>query len=361
MPENIVADNENAPQQVVINSKTSGRIRRKKINGRDHLMTSMMPIAGDTVMNKILYPLEEVSNSFRQLDNLPAPAGHPVVDGVMVPASSPLGVNAHNIGGFVKRPRMEGVRVVVDFLLDVKVAQNSDDGKRTIERLENNERLEVSTGLFMHLDEGAGVGDGGMEYNHVGRDYQFDHVAVLLDEPAAGRHAGTEIVYNKAEEKILFCSVADEEEENNDEGTDMTTEEMVAALNQEGHTVLPPNDSRLTRLEISDAEYAAFNAHKQEKAEALNVLRAKAGEILGRNAEELSDWPEDAIQAVVNQAEAAAESIATAASHEDDSSDEGEGEEPKPMRNALRAGNGGMVATNNDGGVAAIHKEIEGS
>ena len=55
---------------ITVNTKTSGKFRKQKINGRDHIVTDIMPIRGDTSMNKILYPNDEVQKSFTQLKSL---------------------------------------------------------------------------------------------------------------------------------------------------------------------------------------------------------------------------------------------------------------------------------------------------
>ncbi len=91
---------------ISINSHTSGKFRREMINNRSHLITSMMPIRGDISMNGILYPNKEVKASFQQLHDLPAPNGHPIINGVHVRAFKQASMNAFNVGGFVRNPKM---------------------------------------------------------------------------------------------------------------------------------------------------------------------------------------------------------------------------------------------------------------
>jgi len=191
------------PRKVIINSKTSGRFSREVIDGRSHIVTTMMPIRGDIAMNEIFYSDTEVENSFMQLNMLPAPNGHPKVNGVNVPAFHPVANNKHNIGGFLRNPRKKGKRVFVDFLLDEEVANKSDKGKEVIRRIENNERIGVSTGLgIKRVINKTGNDDFGEKYTKEGFDFIFDHVAILLDEEAAGKHAGTELVLNEKGEEI---------------------------------------------------------------------------------------------------------------------------------------------------------------
>lgn len=193
--------------KAVINSRTSGKFRRVKANGRDHIVTNMRPIVGDSVMNRIFYPDDEVHRSFEQLNNLPAPAGHPEVEGRRVSAYDPMAVNAHNIGGFVRKPTKSGRYVNAEFWLDEETAGASEAGRETKRRIEAGESVGVSTGLELRLVAGNGVAPDGERYTAVGRDYKFDHVAVLLTAPAAGAHVGTALITNAEGEEVAVGNV----------------------------------------------------------------------------------------------------------------------------------------------------------
>lgn len=198
-------------QKILINSRTSGKYAREVIEGRSHLVTTMMPIRGDITMNNIFYSNAAVDESFMQLNMLPAPHGHPVVNGIKVPAFHPIANNKHNIGGFLRNPRKKGKRVYVDFLLDETVASNSDEGKETIRRIEAGEKIGVSTGLTAtSLTNSVGEDDFGKPYEHKIGGIQFDHVAILLNEVAAGEHAGTELILNEKGEEISVVEMAPE-------------------------------------------------------------------------------------------------------------------------------------------------------
>jgi len=197
--------------KLLINSRTSGKYHREVIDGRSHIVTQMMPIRGNTTMNGIYYPDKDVESSFMQLNMLPAPSGHPSVNGVSVLASHPVANNKQNIGGFMRNPRKKGKRVFVDFMLDEEIANNSDDGKEAIRRIEAGEKIGVSTGLGLTAINKTGSDDFGVKYSRVGGGFTFDHVAILLNETAAGEHAGTELITNSEEcEVMVFNSESDE-------------------------------------------------------------------------------------------------------------------------------------------------------
>lgn len=189
--------------KITINSKTAGKFKKQFLNNREHIVTEMIPIVGDSVMNGGLYPFDEIKNSYLQIDNLPAPNGHPKVDGELVSAFHPLAVNAFNIGGFVRNPRLDSKRVINEFWLDTEIANQSDDGKELIRRIENGEEVGVSTGLTVRQENKDGDG-----YNWVARDLKFDHVAILLNEKAAGAHVGTKLTVNSSDLIISQVSFA---------------------------------------------------------------------------------------------------------------------------------------------------------
>lgn len=189
--------------KVLVNTRTSGKFHREVIDGRSHLVTIMMPIRGDITMNRKHYPDKHVTSSFMQLNMLPAPNGHPTVNGIAVPAFHPVANNKHNMGGFLRNPRKKGKRVFVDFMLDEEVANKSEEGKETIRRIEAGEKIGVSTGLTIDMViNKKGKDDFGKEFDQEVSGFNFDHVAILLNEAAAGDHAGTELVLNEAGEDI---------------------------------------------------------------------------------------------------------------------------------------------------------------
>jgi hypothetical protein len=157
----------------------------------------MLPIRGDIAMNRILYPDDEVQNSYTQLNNILAPNGHPSINGVGVSAYHPVAINTHNYGGFIRNPSKKGKRVFTDLVINEELAGKSVDGKETVRRIEAGEKIGVSTGLTIaNVERTSGVDDFGKPYDMIGRGFQFDHVATLLNEEAAGAHAGTEVIVN---------------------------------------------------------------------------------------------------------------------------------------------------------------------
>lgn len=193
--------------KIAINSKTTGKFEKKFLNNREHIVTSMCSIVGNSVMNDGLYPLIEVKNSYQQLHFLPAPCGHPKIGNELISAFHPLATNAFNIGGMIRNPKMEGNNVINEFWLDIEIANQSEDGKELIKRIENGEEVGVSTGLSVDQEMKVGNQDG-FDYTWIANNLNFDHVAILLNEEAAGAHVGTKLVNSTGDNvQVVNCAV----------------------------------------------------------------------------------------------------------------------------------------------------------
>ena len=228
---------------ISINSRTTGKFRRETLNGRSHIVTSMMPIRGNTAMNGLFYPLDEVKKSFMQLNKLPAPNGHPKVNGVHISAFDPIAMNAHNVGAFIRNPKMKGKEVYTDVLIDETVANLSDDGREIIKRIEEGGQIGVSTGLAINqVSDESGTDELGASYSKTGYGFNFDHVAILLNEKPAGAHAGTEMILNtdNPDEPIFVVNVA-------------TGTESVISINLDGDNKVTPEQIKELITQVNES------------------------------------------------------------------------------------------------------------
>ena len=219
---------------ISINSTTNGKYKKVSVNGRPHLQTTMMPIRGDTAMNGIFYPNGSVKESFMQLNKLPAPNGHPKVNGVHISAFDPVAMNAHNVGAFIRNPKMKGKKVFADVLIDLTVANTTDDGKEIVNRIETGGKLGVSTGLAIaQVANESGTDDLGADYTRVGTGFTFDHVAILLNEAAAGEHAGTEMILNTEDkDDPIFVVNLKQSEQDFKALNELTSDEIYGGLRE---------------------------------------------------------------------------------------------------------------------------------
>ncbi len=190
----------------VANSKAAKTIRR---NGRDLMIVPSATLPDDVVMNGIKYPADEIEKSFHTLERAPAPLGHPMVNGSFVSARDPEGINIGWIGAWNENVRRENGRVFLDKVIDVEVANRTEDGKRLLEAINAGKPIHTSTGVLADLME---TGEDEPKYSVC--NMFFDHDAILLDEEgAATPDQGVGMLVNGKQIEVINSSLTDMWEE----------------------------------------------------------------------------------------------------------------------------------------------------
>lgn len=169
----------------------SANISTETIDGDEHIVIrGVVPVVDDVVMNGGLYPAEEINKSYKTLEGNQMPLGHPKIGGDYVSANNPRAVNQFHVGAWAENVRKDGDRVVMDMKINKRFASATDNGKRVLERIEGlstnaeGDPIHVSTGLLLSREQNSGKSKE-KPYSWVARNMQFDHVAILLDEPGA--------------------------------------------------------------------------------------------------------------------------------------------------------------------------------
>tara|TARA_Y100000593_G_scaffold94179_2_gene192063 strand:- start:280 stop:1602 length:1323 start_codon:yes stop_codon:yes gene_type:complete len=184
--------------QIRVNIKhrvSNAAIKPDVRNGRDVLVVPSAVAKFNTVLNGILYPEDELKNSYLGINETTAPLGHPVINNQHVSARSPVAINQFHIGAHNENARIEGDRILADMILDVEYAKRHPDGQRLLDAINSGKPISTSTGLYMEREDAPE----GAEYNYIGRNYSWDHVAVLLDEePAIDTSSGVGLMVNSA-------------------------------------------------------------------------------------------------------------------------------------------------------------------
>lgn len=201
-----------AGDQVRVNIRTlanTAAIRREKRNGRDVIIVPSATLPDDVVMNDILYPAAEIAKSFKSLERTPAPLGHPSVNGKFLSARDPEGLNQGWIGAWNENVRQEGGRVLLDKVIDIERANQSEGGKRVLAAIEAGDAVHTSTGLLAIMD----AANGDVSHKFTARDIEFDHDAILLDEEgAATPEQGVGMMVNSAGKEIQVVNSVFQEE-----------------------------------------------------------------------------------------------------------------------------------------------------
>lgn len=170
----------------------ASNISTTTINGQEHyVIRGAVPIVDDIVMNGGLYPAEEINNSYQTMERKLMPIGHPMVNGKYVSANDPQAVNDYYAGAWAQNVSKAKDKVVMDVYVNKSVADTKPDGKRLIQLLDdmitgnNADPIHVSTGLLLNKEQKTGESKQ-KKYSWVAHNMQFDHIAILLDEPGAG-------------------------------------------------------------------------------------------------------------------------------------------------------------------------------
>ncbi|NPE52403.1 DUF2213 domain-containing protein [Dickeya dadantii] len=170
----------------------ASNISTKTIDGQEHyVIRGAVPIVDDIVMNGGLYSAEEINNSYQTMEGKLMPLSHPKVDGNYVSANDPRAINKFYAGAWAQNVGKSGDQVVMDAYINKAVAETKPDGKRLINRLDemiagtNVDPIHLSTGLLTNKEKKSGESKG-KKHTWIARNMQFDHIAILLDEPGAG-------------------------------------------------------------------------------------------------------------------------------------------------------------------------------
>lgn len=218
----VLIANRSSGEQVRINVRSAvnaAKIRREKLNGRDVIIVPSATLPDDVVMNgsfgPVLYPADEIAKSFMGLERTPAPLGHPTINGRFVSARDPEGLNIGWIGAFNTNVRREKGkdgkhRVLLDKVIDVERASESEGGRRVLEAIEKGDPIHTSTGMLAVME----AANGDVDYKHIAREIEWDHDAILLDEQgAATPEQGVGMLVNaqgeQVELKVINSSLED--------------------------------------------------------------------------------------------------------------------------------------------------------
>lgn len=240
------------------NSKAA---RTEVRNGRDLIIVPSATLPDDVVMNGLKYPAEEIEKSYASLERTPAPFGHPMVNGQFVSATDPEGLNIGYIGAWNEKVKRENGRVFMDKVIDVEIANRSEDGRAVLNAIEKGEPIHTSTGLYCNIVEEDGV--------ETAINMFFDHDAILLNEEgAATPEQGVGMMVNKAltrkgEEVEVINSYY---EDATDRQWDWATEEVARAMEMELKLPLLEQIKAALKGMISGRDTTATNESDEEMA-----------------------------------------------------------------------------------------------
>lgn len=183
----------------VINTKG---IKEETRNGRKVIIVPSATLPDDVIMNRIKYPGDEIGKSFKSLERTPAPHGHPRANGKYISARDPEGLNIGYIGAWNENVTRDKGRVFMDKIVDVEVANRTQDGRNVLAAIAQGDPIHTSTGLLCDLEKADDP-----EYDYIARNMAFDHDAILLNEEgAATPEQGVGMMVNGEEIRVINSS-----------------------------------------------------------------------------------------------------------------------------------------------------------
>lgn len=250
----------------------NSKIRREMHNGREHIVVPSYTLPDDVVMNGGLYPKSEIEKSYRSLEGTLAPLGHPQVNGEYVPAGAPEAINAYHAGAWNRNVQRKDNRVYLEKWVDIEAAQGSEQGRRLLDAINSGEAIHTSTGIFLQREPVSNAAD----HNWIAKNMQFDHDAILLDEPgAATPEQGVGMMVNSQELVMVV----------NTELPDLINIENL--LMQLVNKILPMVSNRLDYQQVMKPNFEPVDEDLYMKEQIIAALKAASIETEGVTDEEL--------------------------------------------------------------------------
>ena len=162
----------------------SGVTRHDTMAGRDYLVAPAVMIV-EGVLNgshgPLMYPADELKKSVPLWNNKPAVLYHPEANGQGVSACDPTVITNRGLG-VLMNTSFEDNKLKTEVWLDMERVKAIDE--RVLEAVENQEVMELSTGLLTDDDDTPGEFNG-IAYDSIARNYRPDHLAILPDQIGA--------------------------------------------------------------------------------------------------------------------------------------------------------------------------------
>lgn len=163
----------------------SGKVRHDKMEGRDYLVVPMVMLTEgvhEGNQGPLYYPAAELKKTPQVWNHKPVVVYHPVsAEGVGISACDPEVITNRKVG-VIMNTKYKAGKLHAEAWLEESRLKAID--KRVLNSIENDEIMELSTGLFTENEDEPGEWNG-EEYDAVARNYKPDHLAILPDKVGA--------------------------------------------------------------------------------------------------------------------------------------------------------------------------------
>lgn len=253
----------------VLNTKAAKKTKR---NGRDVIIVPSATMPDDIIMNRIKYPAAEIKKSFTTLNQSPAPLNHPMIGGKFVSARSPEGLNIGWVGAWNENVRQENGKVYLDKVIDVEVANRSDEGKRVLEAIEKGKPIHTSTGLVAHVEQVKDQKD----HDLIAHDIEFDHDAILLDFAGAATPEQGVGIFVNASGEAQDVEVVNSIWEDADRELDWALDSIVRSLEKKARfPIVEKIKAAITEAFTGSGAEVTANQEEAEMSKTIDELSAQ--------------------------------------------------------------------------------------
>jgi len=171
-------------QNITVNF--SSAVRHDTMEGRDYLVAPMVMLTEGVHKGSngwLYYPKDELSKTPESWNHKPVVVYHPTMNGMGVSACDPDIITSRKVGVIMNtRYDKETGKLRAEAWLEKDRIEMVD--KRISKSLENNDLMELSTGLFTDNESVDGEFNG-KQYDTIARNYRPDHLALLPDKKGA--------------------------------------------------------------------------------------------------------------------------------------------------------------------------------
>jgi len=163
----------------IINASFGGAVRRTVWQGKEYLIAPVIALVEgvhEGSAGAIYYSKDEIAKFIEAWNGVPLPVMHPQDnEGYYISCNSPEIIEKQSIGHFFNAQYQAG-KLKGELWIEIEKANQIS--KEIIERLENGQPIEVSTGLWSDDEIIAGEWNG-KKYAVIARNIRPDHIALL--------------------------------------------------------------------------------------------------------------------------------------------------------------------------------------
>jgi hypothetical protein len=154
------------------------------LEDRKHLVAPMVILTEGVhhgSCGPLYYPKEELAKTPAAWNHKPIVVYHPTMNGLAISACDPVVLNSRKVGVMLNTRYQDG-KLKSEAWIDISRVDKVDE--RIMEFIRNGEIMELSTGVFIDIEEKEGEWNG-EKYIGIARNFRPDHLALLPDQIGA--------------------------------------------------------------------------------------------------------------------------------------------------------------------------------